>query len=696
MGSSADLLFRILGDSSQGEAALAQFRAALLSTVESSKAASSSILYDWAGNPIKSLGPEFAAMGAAAETASARTVSSTAAARMAIRGLGTEIGVGMPRFVGSWLASLGPVSGIMGAAFAPIAVIGLVEVLSKLPGELQKGIDWLHGWDEAAKKTFESGEKAAIDQSDALLSLVQRLREIELIGKEGAGRLNLEKILGLENLEEKRQELENLTAQFGKAFAISTYQAPQAQVIGTSSVGAPIYGAKPKAQYSHEDIEKSKTDIELLNTEIPKVRKEIEDLELNQKRVTAEARADGAKAAGELARRGAELNDRLWESNARANKDWIDGLAKQSEEKQRADAETERQANELADRLWQIQQREDKEFVEGLAKQAEEKQRADEEALRQQEAFGTDMARVDEERQRVSRKDDTPAGRVTGQYEADAAKFKAAEEEKTQDVKLSEAQRAAIRTQYAALLDALYTREQTDLQALHNSAGWQGVFGREFAEMVKGNADLTQEWARSTNQSAMMVRMTLEGLKETAHEAFESLSKGMAANITSAFIHEKSIKAAMRSAMESTLESLAAQAVTYAIYSTALGFTDLAEGNEPGAAAAFTAAAIWGSVGAAAAIAGRAMAGGQGGASAPGGGGGSDRSSGGAWASSGSGGPMGTAAGMGQSHITVNVQGHLVGWANIGELTGALNDAVLGGGHVLTATNTTTGVQVIK
>jgi len=57
---------------------------------------------------------------------------------------------------------------------------------------------------------------------------------------------------------------------------------------------------------------------------------------------------------------------------------------------------------------------------------------------------------------------------------------------------------------------------------------------------------------------------------------------------------------------------------------------------------------------------------------------------------------MGTAANMGGQHTTVIVQGHLVGWTNIGELTGALNDAVLGGSHTLTATNTTTGTQVIR
>jgi hypothetical protein len=56
----------------------------------------------------------------------------------------------------------------------------------------------------------------------------------------------------------------------------------------------------------------------------------------------------------------------------------------------------------------------------------------------------------------------------------------------------------------------------------------------------------------------------------------------------------------------------------------------------------------------------------------------------------------GTAAGQGGPHVTVNVQGHLVGWAHMGELTAALSDAVVNSGVKLTATNTTTGEQVIR
>jgi hypothetical protein len=195
-----------------------------------------------------------------------------------------------------------------------------------------------------------------------------------------------------------------------------------------------------------------------------------------------------------------------------------------------------------------------------------------------------------------------------------------------------------------------------------------------------------------------MVKVTLESLKEMGEKTFESLAQGMGANIAHSLIYSKSIKEAMKSMMESTLESLAAQAIRYAIFSTALGFTDLAEGNEAGAAAAFTAAAIWGSVGAAAAVAGRAMAGSP--SSQPGGstgnGAGSSRNSGSGGgdlrgADTGAIWPESTASGR---NVTVNVWGHVIGTSGVGELCNMLTDAVVNSGHTLTAMNTTTGVQL--
>jgi len=67
-------------------------------------------------------------------------------------------------------------------------------------------------------------------------------------------------------------------------------------------------------------------------------------------------------------------------------------------------------------------------------------------------------------------------------------------------------------------------------------------------------------------------------------------------------------------ALAATLQSIAAEAMIQAIYATAIGFLRLAQHDYVAAGQAFTAAAVFGSVGVAAAVAGKAVAPQQGGA----------------------------------------------------------------------------------
>lgn len=306
-------------------------------------------------------------------------------------------------------------------------------------------------------------------------------------------------------------------------------------------------------------------------------------------------------------------------------------------------------------------------------------------------AFDSEMARLQEEAQRIGAAHMLSEDRIAAQYQADVAKYAAAEEKKSLALATSEAQRAQIMAQFAAVRKALYTKEQGDLQQLENSQGWQGVFGAKFSQMIRGNEGLSKEWASSQNQSQMMVRITLEGLKEVGQQTFQHLADGMGANIASALVYEKSIGQAMNAMLKSTLESLASQALSYAIYCTALGFMRLAQYDPGSASEAFTAAAIWGTVGVAAGVAGRAVpspqqGGGAGtqGATAPGGGSSATQTA-----------PGGTAA-SGGSHVTLNVYGHVVGTSGVGELCSLLSDAVLNKDHTLTASNTKSGVQVTR
>jgi hypothetical protein len=308
-------------------------------------------------------------------------------------------------------------------------------------------------------------------------------------------------------------------------------------------------------------------------------------------------------------------------------------------------------------------------------------------------AFDSQMAALAKHLEQIQRSHQTSEERIRATYADDVSHFAAAEEKKELLAATSDAQRTAIAQKYAQIRAALLVKEGQDLQALHNSQGWRGIFGQEFAQMIRGNEALTKQWETSTNQSLMLVRVTLEGLKEEGQQAFAQLARGMGQNIASALIYKKSFKEAMRSAMESTLESIAGMALGHAIYSLALGFERIAERDYPSAGAAFEAAAIWATVGGAAAIAGRAMAPSQADSAAPSGAAGSNGSG---TAASGSGGSGGASAGSSGPHVTVNVWGHVVGWANMGEFANAMNDAVLNSDVQLTATNTKTGGQVTR
>ena len=206
------------------------------------------------------------------------------------------------------------------------------------------------------------------------------------------------------------------------------------------------------------------------------------------------------------------------------------------------------------------------------------------------------------------------------------------------------------------------------------------------AGLKKNETQLTG-WGAHAVETASQVQRAFTEVGATGHDALMRFDQAMGANIASAIVHGRSISDAMRSALAATLESIAAESLVQAIYSTALGFLRLAQWDFAGAESAFTAAAIFGTVGGAAAVAGKFATSQTGAGSAQGRAGGST--------STGTQTPASTPTQQGPS-VHVYVQGNLVGWNNIDELTQAINDAVLNRDVTLTATNTTSGVQVVR
>jgi hypothetical protein len=405
--------------------------------------------------------------------------------------------------------------------------------------------------------------------------------------------------------------------------------------------------------------------------------------------------ADAVRAAGE------ELNEALWRQGEQniAAKEALWGLEIQKRREKLVE-ERKDSAENLA-LLAQLERA-------GYAEIAEESYLAIQKtAAEKAEAAAKEKARGDEELARLGLQLQKIQGahmssglRIISEYHAEMAEFDAIEEAKTLALTKGEEKRAQISADFAAIRKALADKEAEDLQKLQNSQGWQGMFGAKFGEMIRGNETLSNEWQSSTDQSRLLVSASLEGLKEEGQKTFESLSQGMTANIIHSFIYGESIKKSMKESAVATLDALSQKAAGYALFSLALGFTDIAEKDYPGATAAFTAAAIWGDLAAETAIAGHFLHGKGGSAGSAGGGaGGGAGSSSGRYSGADSGSTGQTVAapaGAGGTHVTVQVYGHVVGVSGVGELCGMINDAVMNGDAPLTATNTKTGQQVVR
>ncbi len=278
----------------------------------------------------------------------------------------------------------------------------------------------------------------------------------------------------------------------------------------------------------------------------------------------------------------------------------------------------------------------------------------------------------------------TTEQKLAVQYQLDLEKFSQAEAAKVAKVALTTQQAEALEKQYAQIRSQLTLQHQQELQKLFNSQGWQGIFGNFFAQSIRGNANLMKEWAESTNQSTLMVKVAIQSLKEDFQDFFNQEAQAMGQSIANALVYSKSIGQAFQAGTAAALEALAARAATQAIYATAEGFMDLGNpATVPFAAPAFQAAAMFAVIAGASGLAGRAIAPSQGASGGAGGGAGATRSG------SGSGSSYGNSGGtMGQSgaRVEVNVYGHVFGTSGVDQIADMLNQAVQGRNVKLLAT----------
>lgn len=280
------------------------------------------------------------------------------------------------------------------------------------------------------------------------------------------------------------------------------------------------------------------------------------------------------------------------------------------------------------------------------------------------------------------------------QYQKDLEQYNQVEEQKALKTAQTEAQVIQIMQMYGQIRTQITVKYQDDLQKLLDSQGFQGVFGNYFGNLIKGNQNLMRQWAQSSNQSILMVRVALESLKEMADKTFQSFVQGMGQSIAQAIVMKTSIVKAMEQLLKSTLESFAGQAITAALMATGWGFYDLAIGDYPAATSAFTAAAVFGSVGAAAAVAGRLIPSASGAGSGSGSGAGSGARSGAGAGGVVSGGNGGGGGGQGQPNVYVNVTGPVIGPSGAAQLCDIINQAVYGNNAQLYASHNPQGVPL--
>lgn len=269
-----------------------------------SKAASQAIIYDWSGSPLKTITRDFADLGDASENAGRRTRGEMTGARYAIRGLGEEIGVKMPRFVATWIASVGGVAPILSAAFAPIAVVGLLEVFGQIPEAIEKIRNKFAGWTDEAKKAYEESKRAA---EEALKATLEHKRSMDALGTIGQGPAaahrtevaNIEaQIARLEtarrNVQKVQDEAAETIRRYEKPKQIGLKQHPgrEPEAIYEAAPSIPVYEqAKADLDSSQkmlkqlaEDYQKAKEEQAKLQKEGPKVATE-ESVKLQEVRL---------------------------------------------------------------------------------------------------------------------------------------------------------------------------------------------------------------------------------------------------------------------------------------------------------------------------------------------------------------------------------------------------------------------------
>ena len=296
--STLSLLFEIAADPSKAVNAVQASSAEITASLSGIQASSASAADEQAGFSAASVASSEAAARGAGKVLSAHTE-----AMHGIRGMGEELGIHMPRFVSSYLSSLGPVAGVMTSAFSAIAIVGVIEVLGQLSAKMVGWIDDLNGWDKESAKYWEDTKKAIIDSENQLLSYRDKLREISEIG-----------LTGMELQRAKERDLAAAIADRTEKLNqhLAGLHNEQTVLEANSGLRNKLLSAENKTwgdmTAAADDATASIKDHE---TEITKLRQELVNLNAEQLKLAAEGPVEQQKADDEALKKSEEAAKKL-------------------------------------------------------------------------------------------------------------------------------------------------------------------------------------------------------------------------------------------------------------------------------------------------------------------------------------------------------------------------------------------------
>jgi hypothetical protein len=202
-------------------------------------------------------------VGANGKKAMENLRGSSREASESIRLVSELVGVEMPRAVSNFLSKSELIGPAMKAAFSTIAVVGLIDVLLKVPEAFEKISEKLTGWDEKARKAFEGQIELNQKYIDSLRAIADA--QVELQARAGmitGSRAANEQLSGRQaELDAKNREIADIQRRRGELGDINRVTNPTGAVLNYIRGGdsdAELAGQLKKAQE-----EAAKLDLEI-------------------------------------------------------------------------------------------------------------------------------------------------------------------------------------------------------------------------------------------------------------------------------------------------------------------------------------------------------------------------------------------------------------------------------------------------